>query len=214
MNIIIFGPQGSGKGTQAELLAKKLNLFYFESGKFLREVAKTDPSIDERINKKGELVPDEETFLLVSKFWEEKVPDGQNMIIDGYPRSVRQLELFEEWLKERGSKIDKAILLEVSRGTSTKRLSARRTCEKCGKVYNLITNPPPKDGCPCGGELIQREDDKPEQIEKRLSKYDEMTKPMIGILEKQGILERVDGERKIEVISEDIISRLETKDVK
>ncbi len=213
MNIIIFGPQGSGKGTQAELLAKKLNLFFFESGRFLRKVAKTDPSVDEVINKKGELLSDEKTFSLASRFWEEKVPNGKNMILDGYPRSIKQLELFEDWLKERGSKIDKAILLEVSKETSIKRLSARRTCEKCGKVYNLITNPPPKDGCSCGGKLIQREDDKPGSIEKRLSKYAEVTEPMIKILEKRGILERVGGERGIEVISEDIISRLKTKDV-
>jgi adenylate kinase len=214
MNIIILGPQGSGKGTQARLLAKRLNLFYFESGKFLREIAKTNPTIDEMINKKGKLVPDEETFSLASKFLEEKVPNLQNMILDGYPRSIKQLELMEDWLKERNSKIDKAIFLEVSRETSIKRLSARRICEKCGKLYNLVTNPPPEGGCPCGGKLIQREDDKEKAIKQRLSEYERATKPLVKLLETKGILEKVDGERKIQVIFEDILSRLGVEDVR
>lgn len=208
MNIIILGPQGSGKGTQTKLLAKKLNLYYFESGKFLRGLAKTDKTIDERINKKGELLPDEEVFSLVSDYLNEKIPAANNLIMDGYPRSIRQYELLEDWLKQRGAKIDKAILLEISEKESIRRLSARRMCEKCGQIYNLITNPPPEKGCSCGGNLIQREDDTRKSVIKRLAAYNKVTKPLVEQLENQGILERVDGERPIKTIFEDILSRL------
>jgi adenylate kinase len=208
MNIIILGPQGSGKGTQAKLLAKKLNLFYFESGKFLRELAKTNKSIDERINKRGELMPDEEMFSLFSNYLNEKASTASNMILDGYPRSIKQYELLEDWLKQRNAKIDKAILLEISEKESIRRLSARRRCEKCGQIYNLITNPPPSEGCPCGGDLVQREDDRQKAIIKRLAAYNEVTKPLVERLENQGILERVNGERPIKTIFEDMLSRL------
>ncbi|RLC32886.1 adenylate kinase [Candidatus Woesebacteria bacterium] len=207
MNIIILGPQGSGKGTQAKLLAKKLDLLLFETGKFLRELAKTDKSIDERINKRGELLPDEEVFSLVSNHLNEKAPTAKNILLDGYPRSVKQYELLEDWLKQKDAKIDKAILLEISEKESIRRLSARRTCNKCGQIYNLITNLPPADGCPCGGSLTQREDDMPESIKKRLAAYNKVTKPLVKRLESQGILEKVDGERPIETIFKDILSR-------
>lgn len=209
MNILILGPQGSGKGTQAKLLADRFNLFYFESGGFLRRLAREDSKIDEKINKKGELLPDKEMFLLVSSFLKGNAPDLKNLLLDGFPRSVKQYHLFNRWLAKRGAKIDKAILLEISEKESIRRLSARRICKKCGTVYNLITNPPPAKGCKCGGELIQRPDDRPEAIKKRLAAYKKITLPLVDLLEKEGILERVNGERPIKDIFRDIVSRLE-----
>lgn len=208
MNIIIFGPQGSGKGTQAKLISEKLGLFYFESGEFLRNLAESNPRIDEIINKKGELLPDEEIFSYATEYLEKNDPDGKNIIFDGYPRSVKQYELLTKWLETKDSRVDKAILLNISEEVSVKRLSARRICTKCGNVYNLITNLPPKGVCECGGELVQREDDKPEAIKKRLDLYKKNTKPLIEIFKKDGLLVEINGERPINTIFEDIIGNI------
>jgi adenylate kinase len=205
MKIIIFGPQGSGKGTQAKLVSEKFNLFYFQSGEFLREKAKSDPRVDEIINQRGEMIPDEEMFLLLKNYLTEKLPSLDNFIMDGYPRSLKQYELLSAWLKEKGGKVDIAILLVISDEESVRRLSARVVCEKCGTIYNLITNPPPGEKCVCGGNLVQRPDDTPEAIKKRLADYHTITSPLIEVLKKEGVLVEVDGERPIEVIFEDIV---------
>ena len=205
MNIIILGPQASGKGTQARLLSGNLGFFYFESGDFWREKAKSDPRIDEIINKKGELLPDEETFSLVRDFLKKKAPPSDNLLLDGYPRSLKQYELLKNWLSQEGKKIDLAILLKISDEEAVRRLSARVVCEKCGTVYNLITNPPPDGKCKCGGNLVQRPDDQPEAIKRRLEAYHRVTAPLTNVLKKEGILVEVDGERPITVISTDLL---------
>jgi len=201
MNLIILGPQGSGKGTQARLLAKKLKLFYFESGDFLRDLAKEDKRIDKLINEEGKMVPNDEIFALAKKYLEENVPTRDGMILDGYPRSVRQHEFLKDWLEEKGKDIDSVILLEVSEKESIRRLSARRICEECGTVYNLITNPPSSENtCRCGGKLTKRVDDEPEAIKTRLGLYHKETEPLISIFENEKILMRVDGEKPIQQI--------------
>lgn len=201
MNILILGPQGSGKGTQAKLLSEKFGLFYFESGNFLRELSKTKPDVGERINR-GELIPDEEMLGLVKDFLEKNAPSGQNMLLDGYPRSVVQYENLKGWLESKGSKIDHAILLEISQEESVRRLSARRMDKITGKIYNLVTAPPPPQVNQ--ENLIQREDDKPDAIKVRLDKYQEVTAPLVSQLEKEGILKKVNGERPIDVIFADL----------
>jgi adenylate kinase len=210
MNIILLGPQGSGKGTQAKFLAEKLGLFYIEMGGILREAAKVNPQIDEMINKKGQLVPDGLTLsILKSKLEKEKL-DLTNLLFDGFPRSVAQYQLLKEWFTQKGVKIDKAILLEISEEETIRRLSARRICPKCGNVYNLVTTPKPINGkCACGGELIQRKDDFPEAIKTRLSLYNQVTFPLVEVMEKEGILVRVKGERPIEVISQYLLEKLQ-----
>lgn len=205
MNLIMLGPQGSGKGTQAQLLVAKMGYFYFESGGFLRELATKDERI-RGILDKGVLVPDEEVASFVFKYLDKQVPNGQNIVFDGYPRSLNQYRLLKDWLVRKGSKIDRVILLEISTKETIRRLSARRMDKKTGDIYNLITNPPPKNVPPIN--LVQREDDKPQAIRERLKSYQKKTIPMVEEIEKEGILERVDGERPIEVISKDIISRL------
>lgn len=205
MNIIILGPQGSGKGTQARILAEKLGLFYFESGAFLREVAKKDIEIDEMINKKGLLVPDGKVFELLKNYLIEKKVNLGNIIFEGYPRSIEQYNLLTTWLKENGQKIDHSFFISISDMEAVKRLSARRTCSKCGAIYNLITKPPTGEKCDvCGGELTQREDDKPELIQKRLDQYKTSTQPLLEVLSKEGILFEINGERPIEVIAEEL----------
>ncbi|MCH7640668.1 nucleoside monophosphate kinase [Patescibacteria group bacterium] len=209
MNIVIFGPQGSGKGTQARLLVDKFGLFHFESGKFLRKLAKKDRHIDEIINKRGKLIEDGKMFSYMSSYLEKKV-NTEGVLLDGYPRSITQYELLKEWLKERGTKVDRAIFLDISEKESVRRLSARRISKKTGKIYNLVTNPPPSDG----GKLIQRPDDKPAAIRKRLALYKQTTEPLIKVFEKEGVLMKIDGERPIDMIFKDIVDRLIVNDGK
>jgi len=210
MNIIILGPQASGKGTQAKLLADKLNLFYFETGDFLRHLAKTDARINVLINEKGKLLPDNEMFGLAKGYLEKNVPQLDGMILDGYPRSLKQYELLKSWLAEKGRKIDHVVLLEVNEGESIKRLSARRICERCSRPYNLISNPPSSSNtCQCGGQLIKRVDDEPEAIRTRLDLYHQETEPLVEVFAKEKILVKIDGARPIQEIFNDILQKLD-----
>jgi len=207
MNIIILGPQGSGKGTQADILSEKFGFTHIESGKILRAKAQTNPKIRQMLNN-GLLVPDMETIEYIDEELVKNNKSYDNIIFDGYPRKIKQYELLKKWLEKKGFDIDKVIYLYISDGESINRLSSRRTCDKCGRVYNLITNLPPGENCECGGKLYQREDDTPETIKKRLELFHESTEPILDIAETEGILLRVDGERPIEEISEEIIRLL------
>lgn len=207
MNLVILGAQGSGKGTQAQLLAEKFNLFHMESGDMLREMSKTDERIKDMINN-GVIVPDEETLGYIENHLNVHHGSFDNIIFDGYPRTVDQYHLLKDWAEKKGHPIEKVLLLKISEDESVKRLSARRTCEKCGRVYNLITNPPKSDRCECGGNLFQRDDDKPDTIKKRLSIYHNNTMPMIEVIKKDGILFETNGERSIEEIFADLSSEV------
>lgn len=208
MNLLILGPQGSGKGTQAELLEKALGLQYFEAGKILRSIAASDnPKAVElqTTMKSGGLVSDEYMLLIAWDFI-NKHDKNKGFIFDGYPRSIAQYEHLEDMLRKFGKKIDKVIFIYISETETLRRLGGRRTCSKCGLIYNLVTGPKPVDDkCTCGGELFQREDDKPETIKKRLAIYAGQTQPIRERAKSEGILLEVDGERPIEVIHEEIM---------
>jgi adenylate kinase len=213
MNLTILGKQASGKGTQAELLAKKFGLFRVEMGNILKEIAKTDPKINEMVNVKGELVPDEVTFKVAVDYIKKNYKGNGGILFDGYPRSEGQYQLLKEWMKNRGEELERVIWLEISDKEAINRISARRVCEKCGNVYNLNTNPPPsKDICECGGRLVQRKDDSPDAVRKRLKWSKEVMRPLLKTFKEEGKLIEVDGERPIEVIFDDIVEKL--KDVK
>lgn len=210
MNIIIFGPQASGKGTQARILADKLGLFYLSTGDLFRQLSETDPETAELV-KKGALPSDDLAFSLLKKYLEQKHNDFNNIIFDGFPRNVNQFKILKDWFNKNNSKIDHAILLDISDKEAVRRLSARRNCSNCKQIYNLITNPPKNSKVcdKCGGKLVQREDDQKEAIEKRLSLYRDVTKPLIDVFEKEGIFKKVDGEQSIENISKELLSFLQ-----
>lgn len=197
MILLMMGPQGSGKGTQAKRLAKEFNLFYFDVGAHLRKLAKADPRLGDIVNKRGELVPDEQIYKIVTDFLEEK-DIYDNLVLDGYPRSVEQFELVSKWFTQKGVAITKAIFLRISEDVSIKRLSARRLDPVSGKIYNLITKLP-EEGVDAT-KLVQREDDKPEAIRERLKHYHETTEPLVNLLRDKGMLIELNGELSIEEI--------------
>lgn len=206
MNIIILGPQGSGKGTQAELIVDKYGFFYMEMGDYLRDLAKSDPNIDKVVNERGKLLPDDQVFTLMSVYVGGKVPERDNILFDGYPRSVKQHRLLKSWLGDKGKKVNKAIVLELREEESIKRLSARRIDKHTGAVYNLITNPPGSGVNP--KNLYQREDDAPDAIRQRLKAYYSTTEPLVKVFENERILLRINADRPIKEIFRDIVSEL------
>lgn len=208
MNIVLLGPQGSGKGTQAHLLIEKLGLYYFEAGSFLREVAKQDPAIDQLVNKEGKLVDDETmTRLITAHFAKEEVTG--NILFDGFPRTLNQYHILETILSGLGQTINCVVLLTLSEAETIRRLSARRIDSKTGITYNLVTNPPPTSVDPAN--LITREDDQPERIKARLAVYHEKTAPLIALARERGLLIEINGEQAIEAIHEQIIAGLREK---
>jgi len=216
MNILLIGPQASGKGTQAEKLVNKFNLAYVEMGGLLRKISNEETplgyKIREIINVRNVLVPDDLIIQIVNDYLARiGVLDG--IVFDGFPRVLSQAEYFEKFLTERGKKIDLVIYLSIPRKVTFNRLANRRICEGCGKVFNLITKPPKVSGtCDfCGGKLIIRADETPKKIENRLKEFEKQTKPLVEFYRKRGILEEIDGNRPIEVIFKDILARLKKR---
>lgn len=210
MNLLLMGPQGSGKGTQADILLKTSGLSYVEMGGILREAAKTNATID-RIMSEGKLIPDDVALSLVIDKLDKELPEKDNVLFDGFPRSVAQYEMLSTWLLSFGKKIDVAILIDISDEEAIRRLSARRKCGSCGKIWNLVTvpQPPSADKCDCGGDLIQRKDDTPEAIRERLNAYHETTGKLADLMQEKGMLLKVDGTKPIEEVTKDIVSGLD-----
>lgn len=210
MNIVLLGPQGSGKGTQARLLSEKMGFFHMESGSLLRNLAKTNKRINEIINVKGELVPDEETLNYICKKLEKENPQKYDQVVfDGYPRSINQYKLLKQKLLSESYSIDLVFYIHISERETVRRLSARRIDKVSGEIYNLITNPPSKNINK--SNLIQREDDQPEIIKKRLAVFYEQTKPMIKQIKRDGILVKINGEQPVDKIYKEIKQRIDEK---
>ncbi len=202
MKLVLVGPPASGKGSQAGLLAEKFNLKHISAGDLLREEKRKGTKRGKIIQgyiDKGQFVPDEITNELVK----EQMTD--NCVLDGYPRNLTQAHFLESF-----TKIDHVFLINVSKKTIYKRLSARRSCLNCGAVYNLITNPPKEKGkCDvCGGKLYIRKDDTKEGIKERLRLYDKNTKPLLKYYKEKGILREIDGEQPIKEVFNKIVSYL------
>jgi adenylate kinase len=208
MNIIILGPQGSGKGTQAVRIAERYKLKHISTGDIFRENVKNETELGKKVQKimnDGAFVPDEITNAIV-KDTLQKVK--KNFILDGYPRTLKQAEYLARVIE-----IDVAINLNISDEDAVKRIASRRVCSKCGAGFNVLTLKPKKEGIcdKCGGKLIQREDDKPEAIKKRLGEYHSNTEPILGFYEEQGTLLTFDGMKPINDVLNEIISELDDR---
>jgi adenylate kinase len=213
MNIVILGPQGSGKGTQAELISKKYDLEHIDMGKTLRRIAEQDTSLGKKIyhiqNVTKTLVPSEilKEVLMVKL---NSFPRERGIIFEGVPRTEDQREYIEEILRESGRKIDGALFINIPENESLERIEKRRTCKKCGRP--LIMGKDVKaegDKCPdCGGEIFQRKDDSLEGVKKRLEVFREETMPVIEHFREKGILIEVDGRPSIEEVNKGIVEKI------
>lgn len=208
MNLILVGPPGAGKGTQGEILAKKLGIDTISTGVMLRTAIKDQTEVGklaEQYINDGKLVPDEVIVSVVKERLSQ--PDVANgFILDGFPRTIAQAEA----LTQSGLKIDKVLSLEVDDEKIVDRLSARRECSRCGAPYNTISKKPRVEGkCDkCGGELIQRADDVPETIRKRLNVYHEQTEPIKAYYDKLGLLITAYGEEELEDTTKNVMTAL------
>lgn len=197
MNLILLGPPGAGKGTQAKKLYADYRIPQISTGDILREAVRNGTELGKKadpIMKAGGLVPDD----LVVGIVEERLraPDCEKgFILDGFPRTIPQADALEKALDGIGKKIDAVVSLEVPQEKLLERLSGRRSCPKDGSVFHVTDNPPKRTGfCDaCGAGLIQREDDQPDKIKQRLVAYENMTRPLKDYYRKKGLLREVDG---------------------
>lgn len=217
MNILLIGPQGSGKGTQAQKLVEKFALAYVEMGSLFRKIIKEDTPLGNQsreLVEKGILVPDDVVIKILNEYL-DKIGRFDGIVFDGFPRIVSQAQYFEKFLAEREKKIDLVFYLSLSREETLKRLTNRRICDKCGQIYNLLTKPPKKEGfCDiCGERLTLRSDESPEVINTRLNEFLQKTQPLVKFYRQKGILEEIDGNRPVEEIFTDVVNRLKKKEL-
>jgi adenylate kinase len=215
LNLVLLGPPGAGKGTQAERLVEDFDLPYYATGIILREAVTQGTELGTEAKgymDNGELVPDE----LINKVIAERLDSGEaddGFLLDGFPRTIGQAEMLEETLNGRDRELTAALLIEASDEDVVQRLSGRRTCAKGGHVYHVDFDPPKNEGV-CdqdGSRLIQRDDDKPETVRKRLSVYHDQTEPLIEWYEERGLLRRFDGTRTPDEVHDRIRATLATK---
>jgi adenylate kinase len=208
MRVVLVGPPGSGKGTQGDLLQKELSVPHVSSGELLRESAANGSDEGKKAKDfmdRGQLVPDELVIGLI-KDRVAKADCKKGFVLDGFPRNPAQAEKLQEVLGHDG--VDHVIALEVPVQTIVGRLSGRRTCSGCGKLYHVTFNPPRVEGrCDaCGGELFVRDDDRESTVRERLGVYNRQTEPLMGFYAGQGLLRRVDGEAGTAQVTERILA--------
>jgi adenylate kinase len=220
MHVILMGPQGSGKGTQANRLAPRLGLMLIATGDLFRAAIRGETELGRQIKAvydAGGLVSDEITVALVEERLDEigeRRGLGERVegaIYDGFPRTRAQAEALDRALAKRGEAITTVIQIDVPRETLIRRLAGRRICSSCGRVYNVESNPPKSAGvCDvCGGALIQREDDTEDAVRRRLDLYFKETEPLTRYYRERGLIQTIDGDRDIDAITEDLVGMIE-----
>jgi len=211
--VVLLGPPGAGKGTQAKLLAQAFGIPHVSSGDLFRDHLgrKTELGLLAKgYMDRGDLVPDDVTVGMVIERLSR--PDCQKgTLLDGFPRTLSQAAALDDALGERGQQVGVAPLIQVRDEEVTRRLTARRSCRDCGAVYNLVFKPPGAEGvCDvCGGELYQRDDDNPETVRNRLYTYYKETSPLIGYYFAKGLLVEVSGEQGIDDVQTDLRATVE-----
>lgn len=222
LHVILMGPQGSGKGTQSERVRSRLDLSSIATGELFRAAIKDRTALGQRIQAiydRGELVPDDLTVALVEerldRLARERAAGSSNAgaLYDGFPRTEGQADALDRALAARGEAVTTVVAIDVPRETLMRRLAARRVCSSCGRVYNAESDPPQAEGAcdVCGGTVIQRADDTPEAVAKRLDLYAEETAPLVDRYAQRGILSRVDGDRPIEEVTESIVDAIQAR---
>ena len=212
MRVVLLGPPGAGKGTQAKKIAEKYGIPHISTGDIFRANIKNGTELGKKAKTymdQGLLVPDELTCdLVVDRIQQEDAVNGY--VLDGFPRTIPQAECLTEALNKLDSKVDFAIDVNVPDENIVNRMSGRRACLKCGATYHVVYAAPKAEGIcdTCGEALVLREDDKPETVQKRLNVYHEQTQPLIDYYTKQDVLKTVDGTKNLEEVFQEIVSIL------
>lgn len=212
MRIILLGPPGAGKGTQAAGIVEKYNIPHISTGDIFRKNIKEGTDLGKKAKgfiDQGLLVPDELTVGLVTdRISQADCANG--FMLDGFPRNVAQAQHLDEYLKEVGISLSTVVNIEVDKDILVGRAVGRRICKACGATYHVEFNPPKVDGvCDvCGGELYQRADDNEETVSKRIQVYLDETKPLVDYYSKEGIIANINGEQSIDKVFEDIVKAL------
>ncbi|AOK90004.1 adenylate kinase [Paenibacillus sp. SEL1] len=212
MNILIMGPPGAGKGTQADVIVKEFGIPHISTGDAFRLAMKQGTPIGIKAKEyidKGELVPDDVTIGIVEERLQQ--PDcKKGFLLDGFPRTLAQAEALDQILGRLNTKLDDVINLKVDSDNLLARITGRRVCKSCGTSYHIVFNPPKVEGI-CdkdGGELYQRPDDNEDSVRTRLEEYSNKTAPLLTFYENQNLLRHIDGEQDIDVVSQNIVSLL------
>ena len=207
MKIVLLGPPGAGKGTQAEVLTKKLLVPHISTGDMFRAAIKNGTAMGIEAKSymdRGQLVPDEVTVGIIKDRIAQPDCSG-GFLLDGFPRTIAQAEALDQLLADKGG-LDAVLNISVPLEKLVERLTGRRMCRKCGAIYHMLYNAPAKEGVcdACGGELYQRDDDKLETVTNRLDVYEAQTAPLIGYYEQQGKLFTVNGDQPINAVLADL----------
>ncbi|HCB93218.1 MAG TPA: adenylate kinase [Selenomonas sp.] len=212
MHILLMGPPGAGKGTQAANLVKELGVPHISTGDMFRAAVKEGTELGKQAKAcmdEGKLVPDEVTIGIVR---ERLAKDDckKGCILDGFPRTVEQADALSGIMKDLGLALDAVLNISVPASDLVERAVGRRICKSCGATYHVSFNPSAKEGVcdECGGELYQRADDTKETMENRLSVYEASTRPLIEYYQKAGIYKEVDGRQAIDKVTQDLVKAL------
>jgi adenylate kinase len=212
VRLVLVGPPGAGKGTQAQFISSNLSIPKISTGDIFRYNVSTGTELGRQAKAfmdRGDLVPDEVTIAMVSSRLQED--DAQvGFLLDGFPRNVPQAETLKKMLAEWDQRLDIVLELVVDDDEVVRRLSGRRTCRKCGRIWHVVFDPPARQGqCDdCGGELFQRDDDQEETIRHRLEVYQQQTRPLISFYADEGTLLGIDATGPVEEITDRAMSAL------